>query len=67
MIKLFYLALYFYLFYFIIKLVRRLFTGKPKQTRTGNVNYYRKPKNKFENIEEAQFIVIDEDKKEEQK
>ncbi len=67
MIKLLYLALYFYLFYFIIKLVRRLFTSKPKQTRTGNVNYNRKPKSKLENIEEAQFTVIDEEKKEEQK
>ncbi|MBZ0200335.1 MAG: hypothetical protein K8H86_10735 [Ignavibacteriaceae bacterium] len=67
MIKLFYFALYAYLFYFIIKLLRKLFTSKSKQTTAGNVNYNRRPKSKFENIEEAKFTVIDEDKKEDQK
>jgi len=65
--KLLYLILYFLLFYFIVKTVRRLLSRKPPR-QNENINYNQRAcKSKFENVEEAQILEIKDSKREEQK
>jgi len=65
--KFIYLILYFLLFYFILKIVRRLFASRPRRQNENIYNNSPAHKSKFENVEEAHIIEIKDNKREEQK